>query len=132
VTDRGTVTAFVVTLVAAFVACAALALDGGRLIAARIAAGDHAENAARAAAQELTELRAGARTVEPIRARARAAAYLDQHGVAGEVVVTPASVTVTVVLEHRPTLLGLIGIGPRLVRATRTVWPVSTHDGSAP
>lgn len=130
--DRGSISAFVVTLVAAFVACAALAVDGGRLVAARVVAADHAENAARAAAQELVGLRAGERRVDPVRARAQAFSYLAQHGVAGEVVVTPGSVTVTVVLEHHPTLLGLIGVGPRQVRATRTAGPVSEGVGDAP
>lgn len=130
--DRGTVTAFVVTLVVAFVACAALAVDGGRLVAARVQAADHAENAARAGAQELTDLRAGQRRVDPVRARARAAAYLADHGVIGEIVATTASVTVTVVLEHHPTLLGLVGVGARSVRATRSVSPVSELGGGGP
>lgn len=131
-TDRGSITAFVVTLVTAFVACAALAVDGGRLVADRVTAADHAENAARAGVQELTELRAGARRVDLARARARAAAYLAQHGLAGQIVVTPTAVTVTVRVEHRPTLLKLIGVGPRTVSATRSASPVWGDDGGTP
>ena len=48
--DRGVVTAFVLGLVLAFVVLAGLAVDSGRLVAAHVTAGDHAENAARAGA----------------------------------------------------------------------------------
>ena len=57
--DRGTITAFVVMLTMTFVACAGLAVDGGRLVAAKVQLADQAENAARAGTQEITALRTG-------------------------------------------------------------------------
>ena len=127
--DRGSITAFVVALTVAFVACAALAVDGGRLVAAKVDAADHAENAARVGGQELTQLRAGVRAIDPVRARARASAYLREHGLDGDVVATAQSVTVTVVVVHQPTLLALVGVGPRAVAATRSAAPFSTDGG---
>jgi Flp pilus assembly protein TadG len=47
-TERGSITAFVAVLAITFIACAGLAVDGGRLVAARVQLADHAENAARA------------------------------------------------------------------------------------
>ena len=44
--ERGSISGFVVVLSMTFVACAGLAFDGGRMIAARAEATDAAENAA--------------------------------------------------------------------------------------
>ena len=55
----GVVSAFVVGLLMTFIACAGLGVDGGRLVSVRLTLADHAENAARLAAQELTSLRTG-------------------------------------------------------------------------
>ncbi|MFZ9863563.1 MAG: pilus assembly protein TadG-related protein, partial [Ilumatobacteraceae bacterium] len=68
--DQGLVTAFVTGLVMTFVVAAGLAVDGGRLVAAHVTAGDHAENAARAGAQEVTLVRLGWRLIDPSRATA--------------------------------------------------------------
>ena len=57
--ERGSISGFVVVLSMTFVACAGLAFDGGRMIAARVEATDAAENAARAGAQHVTSLRSG-------------------------------------------------------------------------
>lgn len=43
--EDGSVTAFVTALLMGFLACVGLAVDGGRLVAARIELADHAENA---------------------------------------------------------------------------------------
>ena len=127
--DEGTVTAFVVCLVVAFVLCAALAVDGGRLVASRVAAADHAENAARVGAQEVSGLRSGARMLDPARARRAVDRYLGSHGLAGDVVVSATTVTVTVVMVFHPTLLRLAGVGERRVTATRSAEPYSDAAG---
>ena len=57
--DSGSITAFVVMLMMTFVACAGLAVDGGRMVAAKVQLADQAENAARAGTQEITALRTG-------------------------------------------------------------------------
>ena len=57
--DLGSITAVVVSMTIALIACAGLAFDGGRLLGARLDAADHAENAARAGAQHVTAIREG-------------------------------------------------------------------------
>ena len=118
--DRGLVTAFVIGLVMTFVVAAGLAVDGGRLVAAHVTAGDHAENAARAGAQEVTFVRLGWRLIDPSRAAATARAYLQSHGLEGDVHADFRSVTVTVRMHQRTTLLQLVGVGDRTVASTRT------------
>ncbi len=124
--DRGVVTAFVLGLVLAFVVLAGLAVDSGRLVAAHVTAGDHAENAARAGAQEVTLVRLGWRLVDPRRATATARAYLDAHGLDGDVTANFRGVTVTVRVRQATTLLRLVGIEEREVSSTRTARLVSS------
>jgi hypothetical protein len=124
--DRGVVTAFVLGLVLAFVVLAGLAVDSGRLVAAHVSAGDHAENAARAGAQEVTLVRLGWRLVDPRRATATARAYLDAHGLDGDVSADFRGVTVTVRVRQATTLLRLVGIQEREVSSTRTARLVSS------
>jgi hypothetical protein len=124
--DRGVVTAFVLGLVLAFVVLAGLAVDSGRLVAAHVTAGDHAENAARAGAQEVTLVRLGWRLVDPRRATATARAYLDAHGLDGDVSADFRGVTVTVRVRQATTLLRLVGIQEREVSSTRTARLVSS------
>jgi hypothetical protein len=124
--DRGVVTAFVLGLVLAFVVLAGLAVDSGRLVAAHVTAGDHAENAARAGAQEVTLVRLGWRLVDPRRATATARAYLEAHGLDGDVTADFRGVTVTVRVRQATTLLRLVGIEEREVSSTRTARLVSS------
>ena len=95
-TERGSITAFVAVLAITFIACAGLAVDGGRLVAARVQLADHAENAARAGVQEVTSLRSGEPDIDVSEARSTAAAYLRSWGVSGEVSATTEEVTVSV------------------------------------
>ena len=118
--DRGIFTSFVVILVLSFVFAAGLAVDGGRLVAARVDAADHAENAARVGAQQVTLLRLGWRLLDPVAAKSAAVEYLDQHGIDGEVTVGLRTVTVTVHVTQATTLLRLVGISTRNVTAVRT------------
>lgn len=124
--DRGSMSAFVVCLALAFLMLAGLSVDGGRLVAARTRAADLAENAARAGAQEIVDIRAGVRRVDPVAARRTASAYLAAHGVDGSVTVAGNRVVVTVEITQRPTLLRLAGVTSRTVRATRSSEPIST------
>ncbi len=126
VRDRGVVTAFVLGLVMCFVVIAGLAVDSGRLVAAHVTAGDHAENAARAGAQEVTLVRAGWRLLDPRRAAASARAYLDANGLDGDVRADFVSVMVTVRVRQSTTLLWLVGVGDRVASSTRTARLVST------
>jgi len=118
--DRGVVTAFVLGLAMCFMVTAGMAVDGGRIVAARVEAADHAENAARVGAQQVTLLRLGWRLLDPVKAKRAAEEYLISHGVTGQITVGLRTVTVTVRLTQQTTLLRLAGISSRTVTATRT------------
>ena len=122
-TEEGVVTAFVVGLVMTFIVCAGLGVDGGRLIAARLTLADHAENAARSAAQELTSLRSGSPEIDQQAAYQSAMRYMSDNNLSGEVVTSPESVTVTVVQNVEMTLLRLFGAQDHLLAVTRRVEP---------
>lgn len=123
--DGGSVTAFVVSLTMVFIACAGLAVDGGRVVGAHVRAADVAENAARFAAQEITGIRSGDWSVDPARAARSARSFLAAEGATGTVEVSRRRVTVSVTSSVRPTILRLFGVGVRPVRATRTAEPRS-------
>lgn len=123
--EEGSVTAFVVALATAFVACMALAVDGGRIVAASVAAGDHAENAARAGAQHLESLRSGTPEIDRSAALVASRTYLVRHGVAGEVSVGAHRVTVRTTMVVELPLLALLGVPQRRVSAERAAEPVS-------
>ena len=118
--DRGVVTAFVLGLAMCFMVTAGMAVDGGRIVAARVEAADHAENAARVGAQQVTLLRLGWRLLDPVKAKRAADEYLSVHGISGQVTVGLRTVSVTVTLMQQTTFLRLVGIGSRTISATRT------------
>jgi len=118
--DRGSISVFVVGLAMSFMVVAGLAVDGGRIVSARVSAADHAENAARVGAQQVTLIRLGWRVLDPARARQASMDYLAFHGVSGTVDVGINSVTVRVVVTQPTTLLRLVGIPSRSVSASRT------------
>ena len=124
-TERGSITAFVAVLAITFIACAGLAVDGGRLVAARVQLADHAENAARAGVQEDTSLRSGEPDIDVSEARSTAAAYLRSWGVSGEVSATTEEITVSVRRVVPMSILGLFGVGSRMVSAQRSAKAVT-------
>src|SRR5438045_3195067 len=123
--DRGSVLPFTAAVVVALVACAGLAVDGGRILAARRDAAAVAAAAARRGSQELTytELADGRAAIDPDRATAVAQAFLTQAGASGSVVATPQQVSVTVTVTTSTVVLGAFGIGSKSVTATRTAAP---------
>ena len=122
--ERGSITAFVVVIAMTFIACAGLALDGGRLVAAKIELGDDAENAARVGAQEIKSFRSGNPTIDKPRAFDAITRYLSEHDVSGEVSINDNEVTVRVTRLVRMTLLSLFGVTAKIVTAQRTAIPV--------
>lgn len=123
--DRGSMTAFVVVMVAAMIVCAGLVFDGGRLVAARVDAADQAENAARVGAQQTRVLRGGGVELDVPAARAAAADYLAAVGADGTVAVSGTSVFVTVSRVQPMKMLAVVGVGPKTVVATRSVEAVT-------
>ena len=123
--DRGSISAFVVVMTLIVIVCAGLAVDGARIIGTKVGAADHAENAARIAAQELASVHGGELALDPARAEAAGEAYLAAHGLQGSVSATTERVVVTVSQTVSMTLLHLVGISSKTVTATRSSAPVS-------
>jgi Flp pilus assembly protein TadG len=123
--EEGVVTAFVVGLLMTFIVCAGLGVDGGRLVAARLTLADHAENAARFAAQELVSLRTGSPKIDQQAARRSAMQYFADNQLNGEVEVSAESVTITVSQTIEMSLLQLFGARDHLISVTRRVEPRS-------
>ncbi len=124
--DRGSVSAFVVVMAVALVMCAGLVFDGGRMVAARVAAADQAENAARVAAQRTLESRNGAVvTLDPDAAWRAGNDYLASHGISGSIAVAGATVRVTVTATTPMTMLAVIGVAPRTITVTRSAEAVT-------
>jgi hypothetical protein len=123
--DRGSVTGFVVVITLTVLCCAGLVIDGARVVAAKVSAADHAENAARVGAQQIVALRSSQWVIDPQRATISANSYLSAHGVTGTVIASAYRVTVTVQSTIATTLLRLVGVSSKTVRATRSADPIS-------
>ena len=121
--ERGSISGFVVVLSMTFVACAGLAFDGGRMIAARIEATDAAENAARAGAQQVTSLRSGNPSIDRSSAVISANRFLESIGVIGTATADEKSVTVSTNIKVPMVLLGLFGVRDKSVSAVRSARP---------
>lgn len=121
--EEGSITALVVVLAMTFIACAGLAVDGGRLVAAKIELGDQAENAARAGAQKIASLRSGSLEIDESQAVIAAEEFLVSHGLSGDVYVQDNSVTVSVWRVIPMTLLGLFGVKEKTLSAQRSATP---------
>jgi Flp pilus assembly protein TadG len=124
--ERGSISGFVVILSMTFVACAGLAFDGGRMVAARAEATDAAENAARAGAQRVASLRSGNPTIDRSAAIATASEFLDNIGISGDVVADQGSVTVTTRIKIEMALLGLFGVQEKSISAVRSAKPFTS------
>lgn len=122
--DRGSITALVVVLVMTFIACAGLAVDGGRLVTAKVRVSDQAENAARLGAQAVTNLRLGVPVVEERRAVRIAGDFLRSLGATGAVDANRFEVCVTIREVVDMTLLDLVGVGSRSVGGRRCARPI--------
>ena len=121
--EEGVVTAFVVGLLMTFIVCAGLGVDGGRLVAVRLTLADHAENAARLAAQELTSLRTGSPKIDQQAAHRLALRYLNDNNLTGDISTSANSVSVTVSQTVEMSILQLFGARDHLISVTRQVEP---------
>lgn len=123
--EPGSVSAFVVGLILIFIACAGLAVDGGRVITAKVRVSDQAENAARVGAQAVTDIRLGVPTVDRPSAIRLVRRFLASSGAKGSVSANRIEVCVTVEESVHTTLLALIGVGDRHVGTERCARPVT-------
>ena len=133
--ERGSVTAFVVIPTSALLAMAGLVIDGGYALAAHRRAFNEAEAAARAGAQavDLDTLRAtGDVVLDAGEAERRALEYLAALHRSGSVEVDGDVVRVHLSFEHGLVLLDAFGVGPMTIegdgeaRAVRGVTEAST------
>ena len=121
--DSGQATAVVVTILAGVLLFTGLVLDGGLALAGKIAAADTAQEAARAATEQLDPARL--RTARPLRLdhrRALQAAlrYVQAAGDTGHADIGDDFATVTVTHHQRTQILSLIGISELTTTATAT------------
>ncbi|MEV6236758.1 pilus assembly protein TadG-related protein [Lentzea sp. NPDC051838] len=111
--QHGQVTAYVVVTAVAALLFGGLALDGGFALAAKVRAVGQAQEAARAGAQEidLAAYRAdGTLRLASNRAVTAAHNHLAASQHSGAVSVTGNTVTVTVTIQQRTQLLGLVAV----------------------
>lgn len=121
--EAGNASIILVLITPAIFGVAGLVVDGGRAINARQRATDHAEQAARAAADAVNvdALRTGTGLViDPLAARSAAERYLTAAGALGSVAVGPGSVTVTVTAKTSTAFFAVIGIDQLTVTGTAT------------
>lgn len=129
--ELGASTVFLVLLSVALLVAAGLVIDGGYALAERRRAMNVAEQAARLAADQVSEpsLRSGLRRVDDGRARAAAQTYLRAAGWQGIVTTAPSGrVTVNVVGAYRPAVLSMVGVRAFDVRATATAVSIDQDD----
>ncbi|WP_338595490.1 pilus assembly protein TadG-related protein [Saccharopolyspora sp. SCSIO 74807] len=132
--EHGRVTAFVVVITTACLLFAGLVLDGGLALAAKTQAIGHAQQAARAGAQELdlVAYRAGGQPqLAPEAARAAARRYLGAVGAMGTVTADASTVRVHVDAQQRTQILGLIGLSEIPVSAEGQARPDQGTTGGA-
>jgi len=117
--ERGSVTAFIVVLAAAFILGAGLVIDGGLALAGKTTAEDEAQQAARAAATALAQqpLRDGQIIVNPGPALANAQAYITATGDTGTVTLDGTLIHARVIHRQPTKILGLFGVGEITVTA---------------
>ncbi|MCI2420080.1 pilus assembly protein TadG-related protein [Saccharopolyspora sp. K220] len=132
--EHGRVTAFVVLITTACLLFAGLVLDGGLALAAKTKAIGHAQEAARAGAQELdlAAYRAsGDARLHPSAAQAAARRYLSAVGATGTVTADATTVRVHIDAQQRTHILGLIGLGEIAVSADGQAHPDQGTFGGA-
>jgi len=118
--SRGSLSALTVCLVLSMMALIGLVLDGGATINNYVRLSDIAENAARAAAQEISGVRTGDIQIDNRAAVIVGQEYLRMRGVSGTVTTSSDSVVVEVSGETRFQILGLIGLSSRKIHLLRT------------
>ncbi|HUC36254.1 MAG TPA: pilus assembly protein TadG-related protein [Acidimicrobiales bacterium] len=110
--DSGSLSVFVAVLAVALFALVGLVVDAGRAVAARAAAMDQAEQAARAGAAQVSidALRAGQIALNPASAVQAAEKYLANVGQSGSASVLGQTVTVRISESEPTVMLGIVGI----------------------
>ena len=130
-TERGSVTVWAILVTAgAFTVLLGLVLDGGRVVDARLDASRTAAQAARSAADALSQasVRSGHDKVAAGAANQRAQSYLHDARATGTVRVHGNTVTVTVSGRSSTLILGVIGVDSFAIRETQTARAITEED----
>lgn len=123
--QRGSISALVVCLVMGAFSLTGLAFDGGRVVAVYMELSDAAQNAARLGGQQIVGIREGDPRVDPTASASVMSKYLSVRGLQGSFSVADDIVVVRVQKRVSMRILGLFGVGDRLVTANRTAEVVS-------
>lgn len=119
--ERGSISAWALVSVAAFMLIVGLSVDlGGRMYAIQHI-NDIAAEAARAGAQQVTAadaMRGRPVAVDPTRARTAALSYITTAGLTGTATLTGDTLHVSATGHHTPTFLGAFGIGTVTITGT--------------
>lgn len=131
--DQGSVTVFVVGVLAALFVVAGLVFDGGTIIAGHREADAEAEGAARAGAEAVAAAKraSAAVTVDPVAARRAAERYLTAYGHEGHVTVAGDQVTVTVSFTEMQ-ILSIVGLRSKSVTGTASAIALVGGAGAGP
>ena len=130
-TERGSASIWAMVLTAgAFTVLLGLVVDGGRVIDARLESSRTAAQAARVAADAVSEasVRTGRDGISTAAAADRAGAYLREAGMKGIVRVEGNSVTVTVTGQSNTEILGIMGIDSFPIRESETARAITEED----
>lgn len=133
--ERGSISVWAVLIVTAFALIAGISVDLTGQIQAKQQAADIAAQAARVAGQQAdpnTLMDGRTATVNPLRARQAALAYIAGAGMSGAVEVQRGGVElrITTTATYRPVFLGAIGVGPLTVTGASTARLVRALDGN--
>jgi hypothetical protein len=119
-TDRGSLSAFVVSITMACMSLVAFVHDTGRALSHYVSLADSAQNAARIGAQSISGIRVGAPRIDTENAARRAQSYLRRQGLEGRITSDHQSVTVHVKQAVPSTMLGALGVRAKVISVTRT------------
>jgi len=118
--QRGSLSAFVVSITMACMSLVAFVHDSGRALAHYVSVADSAQNAARIGAQSISDIRLGNPRIDTESAIRRAQAYLARQGIVGYITTDHQLVTVNVKQAVPFTLLGTIGLRQQAISVTRS------------
>lgn len=118
--QRGSLSAFVVSITLACMSLVAFVHDSGRSLSHYVTLADSAQNAARLGAQSISDIRLGNPRINTDEALQRAKSYLARQGLHGQITSDHQSVTVHIQQLVPSTMLGSLGVRAQTISVTRS------------
>jgi hypothetical protein len=118
--ERGSLSAFVVSITMACMSLVAFVHDTGRSLSHYVSLADSAQNAARIGAQSISDIRLGNPRIDTVNAVRRAQSYLKRQGLEGNITSDDQSVTVRIQQAVPSTMLGSVGVRVKVISVTRS------------